>query len=161
MPMASQNRCAIDGPTQLFSHDAHTGKNDNQIPLQGCFYLINRNSPSLGEVKDSPYHRVFVAINSKNCSNGSSTVARLCALKKKRADQLPLVIEDFQKAATIRGRKCNRLGSVVRWLKETNLVLTHKPEDKTDILHQVKNLQDVLHPQPTQRLKISQMARLE
>ena len=48
----------------------------------------------------------------------------------------------------------NRLGSVVKWLKETNLVLTNKPEDKTDILSQVKNLQSVLHPLQTQRLKI-------
>ena len=44
---------------------------------------------------------------------------------------------------------------------QPNLVLTHKPEDKTDILPQGKNLQDVLHPQPAQRLKFSQMARLK
>src|SRR5277367_693620 len=130
------------------------GEKDKQISLPRWFFLLNKKSPSLGEVKDSPYHRVFVAINSKNCSNGSSTVARLCALKKKRADQLPLVIEDFQKAATIRGRRYNRLGSVVKWLKETNLVLTNKPEDKTDILSQVKNLQGVLHPLQTQKFKI-------
>ena len=96
----------------------------------------------------------FVATNSKNCSNGSSTVARLCALQKKRSDQLLPVIEAFQKAGTLRGRRYNRLGVVVKWLKEAGLVLTNKPEDKTDILYQVKSLQDVLHPLPTQKLKI-------
>ena len=108
----------------------------------------------MGEAKDPTDYRVLVATNSKNCSNGSSTVARLCALKKKRSDQLSLVIEDFQKATTLRGRRYNRLGSVVKWLKEANLVLTNKPEDKTDILSQVKTLQDVLHRLPTQKVKI-------
>jgi hypothetical protein len=64
-------------------------------------------------------------------------------------------MEDLQKATKkSRGRRYNRLGLVVKWLKEANLVLTRKPEDKTDILSQVKDLQDVLHPLPTQKVKI-------
>ena len=137
---------------QTIVQDAHMGKMTTRFLPKDAFTSLTGVPPL--RVKTLRITEFFVAVNSKNCSNGSSTVARLCALKRKPADQLPLVIEDFQKAATVRGRKYNRLGSVVRWLKETNLVLTHKPEDKTDILHQVKNLQDVLHPQPTQRLKI-------
>ena len=139
---------------QTIVQDAHMGKMTTRFLSKDAFTSLT-GIPRLWErLKTLRITESFVAINSKNCSNGSSTVARLCALKKKRADQLPLVIEDFQKAATIRGRRYNRLGSVVKWLKETNLVLTNKPEDKTDILPQVKKLQDVLHPQPAQRLKI-------
>ena len=139
---------------QTIVQDAHMGKMTTRLLPKDAFTSLT-GIPRLWErVKTLRITEFFVAVNSKNCSNGSSTVARLCALKKKRVDQLSLVIEDFQKAATIRGRKYNRLGSVVRWLKETNLVLTEKPKDKTDILPQVKKLQDVLHPQPAQRLKI-------
>ena len=130
------------------------GKMTTRFLSKDAFTLSNRIPRLWERLKTLRITESFVAINSKNCSNGSSTVARLCALKKKRADQLPLVIEDFQKAAPIRGRRYNRLGSVVKWLKETNLVLTNKPEDKTDILSQVKNLQGVLHPLQTQKLKI-------
>jgi ribonuclease HI len=139
---------------QTIVQDAHMGKMTTRFLSKDAFTSLT-GIPRLWErLKTLRITESFVAINSKNCSNGSSTVARLCALKKKRADQLPLVIEDFQKAATIRGRRYNRLGSVVKWLKETNLVLTNKPEDKTDILSQVKNLQGVLHPLQTQKLKI-------
>ena len=56
--------------------------------------------------------------------------------------------------APIRARKFNRLGSVVKWLKESKLIITNKPEDKTDIIPLVKKLRTILHPVPAQRLKI-------
>jgi hypothetical protein len=73
--------------------------------------------------------------------------------KEKKTDELPLVLEDLHKAP-IRARKFNRLGSVVKWLKESKLNITNKPEDKTDIIPLVENLRGILHPFPAQRLKI-------
>src|ERR1700710_3005783 len=121
---------------QTIFQDAHMGKMTTRL-LPNAFTSLTGIPRLWDRLKTLRITEFFVATNSKNCSNGSSTVARLCALKKKQSNQLPMVIEGFQKATKqIRGRRYNRLGLVVKWLKEANLVLTSKPEDKTDILSQ-------------------------
>ena len=51
-------------------------------------YLTDRDIRLWERLKTLRITEFFVATNSRNCSNGSSTVARLCALKRKQSNQL-------------------------------------------------------------------------
>jgi hypothetical protein len=114
---------------QTIVHDAYMGRMTTRLLNKDAFASLT-GIPHLWErLKTLRITEFYVAINSKNCTNGNSTVARLCALRKKRMDKLPLVIEDLQKAKTIRSRRFNRLGAVVKWLKEANLGIGACPEE--------------------------------
>ena len=87
--------------------DAHMGKMTTKLYPKDAFTSLTGIPPLWERLKTLRITEFFVAINSKNCSNGSSTVARL---KKKRSDQLFVILEYFQKATAMSGRRYNRLG---------------------------------------------------
>src|ERR1700743_4008344 len=69
---------------QTIVQGAHMGKITTTLLPKSAFSSLT-GIPHLWErLKTLRITEFYVAITSKNCSNGSSTIARLCALKKKR-----------------------------------------------------------------------------
>ena len=80
---------------QTIVQDAHMGKMTTTLLPKSAFSSLT-GIPHLWErLKTLRITEFYVAINSKNCSNGSSTVARLCALKKKRPTNYRLSWKTF------------------------------------------------------------------
>ena len=90
----------------------------------------------------------FLLINSKNCISGKTALARLNALCHKKLTQEALA-KLFDKNITINHRKKNRLGDVIKWMKNISLEIRENTEDKSDILNQIHQLSQVLQNKTT------------
>ena len=82
---------------QTIVQDAHMGKMTTLFLSKDAFTSLT-GIPRLWErVKTLRITEFFVAVNSKNCSNGSSTVARLSALKKNVQTNYPWQLKIFRR----------------------------------------------------------------
>ena len=118
------------------AHTANMNKTTSRNISSQAFCLL-AGIPDIGlRMQTLRITEFFLLINSKNCISGKTALARLNALCHKKLTQEALA-KLFDKSININQRKKNRLGDVIKWMKNISLEIRDNTEDKSDIINQI------------------------